>query len=111
MLSMDSREVFPLFVEAYGFVKSILGSRAEAEYYQDAKKTEEESGLEFFLSSKRGSVGLLYIWKKKGAKMYYIGWWIDSEHEDLFFSSRRQFSSWKKKIRPILKTFAGRRSR
>ncbi|MFQ6134928.1 MAG: hypothetical protein ACE5KU_03825, partial [Nitrososphaerales archaeon] len=88
---MNSRDVFPLFVDAYDFVKSILGSKSVAEYYQSVKRTEEESGLSFSLGSKRGYAGCLYIWRMRRSRIYHIGWWIDSEHEDLCFSSRRQF--------------------
>ncbi len=100
---MNSRDVFPLFVNAYDFVKSILGLKSVAEYYQSVKRTEEESGLSFSLGSKKRYAGNLYIWRMRGSRVYYVGWWIDSKHDDLCFSSRHQFPSWKKKVRLALK--------
>jgi hypothetical protein len=100
---MNSTDVFIEFIEAYNYVKKILGKSSTSQYYQSVKRTEEESGLKFKYGLRKKYVGTLYIWRMRRSRKYFIGWWIDNEHEDLFFEKKKQFISWKKKVRPNLK--------
>ncbi len=99
---MYSNEVFPLFIDAYKFVKSNMNSSTTEKFYQSNKRTEEECGLKFYRGTKKTYLGTLYIWRMRSSRIYYIGWWIDSDHKDLCFKNKNQKTSWKKKVKPIL---------
>ena len=100
---MNSRDVFPLFIDSFDLVRSTLGSNYIAEYYQSVKRTEEESGLRFASRSKQIYLGCLYIWRVRRSRDYYIGWWIDIDHDDFYFNSAARFSNWKKNLKRLLK--------
>ena len=101
---MNSNEVFPFFVNAYDFVKLNIGKNIIENFYQSNKRTEEECGLKFYRGAKKIYVGSLYIWRMRSSRVYYIGWWIDNEHTDLFFKNKKDKLSWKKKLKLLLKT-------
>lgn len=101
---MNNKDVFPLFIYAYDFVKSNIGKSILESFYQSNKRTEEECGLKFYRGSKKIYVGALYIWRMRSSRIYYIGWWIDNDHKDLFFKNSKDKLSWKKKVKPVLKT-------
>ena len=101
---MNNKDVFPLFIYAYDFVKSNIGKSIIENFYQSNKRTEEECGLKFYRGSKKIYVGSLYIWRMRSSRIYYIGWWIDNDHKDLFFKNSKDKLSWKKKVKPVLKT-------
>lgn len=101
---MNNKDVFPLFIYAYDFVKSNIGANIVENFYQSNKRTEEESGLKFYRGSKKIYVGSLYIWRMRSSRIYYIGWWIDNDHKDIFFKNSKDKLSWKKKVKPVLKT-------
>lgn len=94
---MNSNDVFPLFMNAYDFVKENIDKNIVENFYQSNKRTEEECGLKFYHGAKKIFVGSLYIWRMRSSRVYYIGWWIDSDHTDLFFKNKKEKLSWKKK--------------